>query len=157
MTLSNNVSYRLLHQLETLSEIIGTLSEQELRQRVIPDKWSAFENIAHLAAFQPAFIHRLERIGHEEIPVFERYVAEKDPMFPVYLEKSQQDLLADLAVNRSRINAILEEIELLRTGRHPKFGLMTVAQWTEFFLLHEAHHLFTIFKLVGEFKDRPRQ
>ena len=27
---------------------------------------------------------------------------------------------------------------------HPRFGLLTVVDWTEFFLLHEAHHLYTM-------------
>jgi hypothetical protein len=29
---------------------------------------------------------------------------------------------------------------------------MTILQWMNFFLLHEAHHLFTIFKLAAELK-----
>jgi len=42
----------------------------------------------------------------------------------------------------------LNDEELLLTGSHPKFGVMTIPGWTEFFLLHEAHHLFTIFRLA---------
>jgi hypothetical protein len=42
----------------------------------------------------------------------------------------------------------LNDGELLLTGTHPKFGVLTIPGWTEFFLLHEAHHLFTIFRLA---------
>ena len=35
-------------------------------------------------------------------------------------------------------------------GHHPKYGALTLVEWTEFFLLHEAHHLFTLFKLLNE-------
>ncbi|MGH7237346.1 MAG: DinB family protein, partial [Candidatus Saccharimonadales bacterium] len=38
--------------------------------------------------------------------------------------------------------------KLERMGIHPKYGKLTVLDWTEFFLLHEAHHLYTIFQLA---------
>jgi hypothetical protein len=41
------------------------------------------------------------------------------------------------------------EASLLRIGRHPVFGDLAIPAWIEFFLLHEAHHLFTIFKLLN--------
>ncbi len=44
----------------------------------------------------------------------------------------------------------LKDDELRRIGIHLAFGEMTVVMWVNFFLLHEAHHLFTIFKLVPE-------
>ena len=37
-----------------------------------------------------------------------------------------------------------------RTGVHKKYGKLTVLQWTEFFLLHEAHHIYTIFQLAND-------
>jgi DinB superfamily len=185
MPLSVSIRTRLRHQQETISELIANLSEDQLKQRINPDKWSAFEHIAHLAAYQPVFIGRLERIREsneaqgkqsgeggmhpnqseawEGPPAFGRYVAEKDPLFPVYLEKTVPELLADIAFNRDRIAAIFvgvddeglsDGIDLLRTGRHPKYGLLTTVQWTEFFLLHEAHHLFTIFMLVQDLRNR---
>ena len=41
----------------------------------------------------------------------------------------------------------LTPAELLKTGVHKKYGVLTITEWTEFFLLHEAHHIFTIFQL----------
>lgn len=46
----------------------------------------------------------------------------------------------------------IKEKDLGRTGTHPVFGTMTITQWLNFFLLHEANHLFTIFKLAAELK-----
>jgi Protein of unknown function (DUF1569) len=43
---------------------------------------------------------------------------------------------------------------LKKTGTHPAFGILTIEQWLNFFLLHEAHHLFTIFKLASEFQKK---
>ena len=35
-----------------------------------------------------------------------------------------------------------------RTGIHPKFGAMSLSLWLEFFLVHEAHHLYIVLQLV---------
>ena len=58
-------------------------------------------------------------------------------------------------LNRDRVTLTgvvtkMKENELRRVGVHPKFGRLTVLDWTEFFLLHEAHHLFTIFRLAHD-------
>jgi hypothetical protein len=42
--------------------------------------------------------------------------------------------------------------KLDRTGIHPKYGKLNIIDWTEFFLLHEAHHLFAIFQLTHTLK-----
>ena len=62
-----------------------------------------------------------------------------------------QDLIAIRRELISKILSLNEEM-LQRTGSHPLFGNMNIVQWINFFLLHEAHHLFTIFKLGAELK-----
>jgi hypothetical protein len=107
----------------------------------------------HLAAYQPVFLLRLERIQNEDSPAFARYTAEEDPQFAVDLQKPLTPLLDYLDSRRSALLLKLESMNekaLLRTGTHPRFGSMTVVRWTEFFLLHEAHHIYTIFMLVQQ-------
>ena len=36
--------------------------------------------------------------------------------------------------------------QLARTGVHPTLGEMALPLWIEFFLLHEAHHLYVVMK-----------
>jgi len=43
--------------------------------------------------------------------------------------------------------------ELNKTGTHPVFGTLNLQLWLNFFLLHEAHHLFAIFKQAGEIRN----
>ncbi|HXB94179.1 MAG TPA: DinB family protein [Puia sp.] len=151
MPLSASARTRLEFQHLTIRELIGDRSEQDLRQRTDPAKWSVFENIVHLASYQPLFLVRLERIQKEEAPAFVRYTAEEDPQFPIDLQKPLAPLLDYLDSRRLALRLELEsmnENQLLRTGIHPRFGSMTVTQWTEFFLLHEAHHIYTIFRLL---------
>ena len=63
---------------------------------------------------------------------------------------SKEELLSILEVNRSEIIDYIRELkdtDIVKTGTHQKFGKMNIVQWIEFFLLHEAHHIYTIFKL----------
>lgn len=149
---------RLQHQHHAIREIIGDLPDTLLRLEVNPGKWSAHANIAHLTAYQPVFIDRLERMSRECSPAFDRYVAGDDPLFPACLDRSTASLLDQLAADRARIITTLEaggEAFLAGTATHPRFGLLTVKDWTEFFLLHEAHHLYTLYSLVHSPESNP--
>ena len=170
MPLSSSIAARLQFQHLSIREITAGISPEALRHPVNPGKWSAFENVAHLAAYQPVFIDRLERLGREASPAFGRYVADNDPQFHSSLAKSPAELFAIIDSDRALLRSTLLHTSLLhspldhspldsggetfleRTGSHPLYGLLTVPQWTEFFLLHEAHHLFTIFRLVQELR-----
>jgi len=44
----------------------------------------------------------------------------------------------------------LSEPDLARIGVHAALGPLALSEWLEFFLVHEAHHLYQIFKLVRE-------
>jgi len=152
MPLSDSILARLQYQYKTIDELISGLTEEQLKQRINPGKWSAFENIVHLAAYQPTFIRRLNLMLNENEPLFERYVAENDPVFYEYLKKSLSELLSDIATKRIAIINLLknlDEQQLNREGKHPVYGLITIARWADFFLLHEAHHLWIIFQLTS--------
>lgn len=160
MALSASMLARLQHQHETITELNNGLDEMQLKHRVNPDKWSAFENTVHLATYQHAFIHRLSLILAGGTPSFERYVADKDPLFHDHLRLSLQQIQEDLIKNRQLIVKRLTELntrQLNLTGLHPRYGLMTITQWTEFFLLHEAHHLYTIFMLTQDLRGLQRK
>jgi hypothetical protein len=151
MPLSASIQSRLRYQHETIGELIGELSEQQLRQRPDPAKWSAFENIAHLACYQPVFLQRLRRMQDEDNPSFPRYVAESDPAFPGYVQQSLAELLGQIHADRQSLVTLLNGLDdaaLQRTGLHARYGQFPLSQWTEFFLLHESHHLYTIFMMV---------
>jgi hypothetical protein len=151
MSLSASVRSRLQHQHETVHELLQGFAEQQLKQRIQQDKWSVFEQVAHLVSYQPVCMQRLQRMQQEHNPAFDRYVADNDPAFLECCKESLNDLLRNLQTQRLTIlNHLmtLPAASLTRTGRHPKYGEMTIVDWTEFFLLHEAHHLFSIFMLI---------
>ena len=151
MPLSPSALTRLQYQHTTIHELIAGLTEEQLKHTVQPGKWSAFDNIAHLACYQPVFLLRLERIQSEHSPTFDRYVADKDPLFSDYRDLPLTELIRGIDTRRTTIFSKLQgmrEDDLKRIALHPKYGSLDVIKWTEFFLLHEAHHLYTIFMLV---------
>jgi DinB superfamily len=160
MPLSYSITTRLQYQHETMPELVKGFSGEQLKIVVNPGKWSVFENMAHLTAYQPVFLKRLQLIEQNENPLFERYVAENDPGFHTCLKYPLKELQDDLCTQRFLLHKHiiqLGETTLRRTGIHPKFGQLSVSQWTDFFLLHEAHHLFTIFMLVAELRKMLQQ
>ena len=151
MILSNVTLSRLKTQHEVIDVLISGLSEDELHSRPIPNKWSVHENIAHVTCYQPTFLSRIKGILNQDNLYFEGYIPEEDPDFPKFLSMSAKELLAHQKEKRTEIvNLIfnLSNEQMKRTGIHSKFGYMNILEWTEFFLLHEAHHIYTIFKLI---------
>ncbi len=146
---------RLQQQHKALALLVGGLSDTQLRQQIVVGKWSIFENIVHLATYQNTFFIRIGIILQEDNRSFPRYTAESDPLFHDNLTRGTSAILQDLESKREGITAMLNSLreeEVKRIGIHPVYGPMTILQWTEFFLLHEAYHLFTIFKLGAELR-----
>jgi len=155
VTLHRTTLDRLKNQHEVVEVLISGLSEEELRFHPIPEKWSVKENIAHLTCYQPRVISRINKILMENNPSFEAYIPDEDPEFSKFFSISIEELLSHLKEKRAEIINLISNLtdeQLNRTGSHSKFGKMNIIEWTEFFLLHEAHHLHTIFKLIRSIK-----
>lgn len=98
---------------------------------------------------------RIREILTGSSPSFGRYTAEADPLFHEGLGKTQQATMDDLYNTRGQIVQLISELDSKdfgKTGNHPLYGKMTIIDWTEFFLLHEAHHLFTMFRLAASLR-----
>ena len=146
-----SLTERLKNQHKTIASIIIKLNNRQLNQEVIKGKWTIHENIAHLAKYQPVFLDRIRKILTMEEPQFEAYRAEDDDGFEIYCAFTTYELLKKIAHDRELIFQLIQHTpadKLERTAIHPKFGRLNVLEWTEFFLLHEAHHLFAIFQLA---------
>lgn len=123
----------------------------DFSHRLTPDKWSALENLAHLAHYHEIFLKRVDRILKENRPVFSRYRAEEDPEWELWRQQPYPDLLDRLATLRAQLGSKLKSLsdeDFQRVGVHAKFGELKLSQWLEFFLAHEGHHLYLIFQQV---------
>lgn len=155
MQMSSSLSTRLQYQHKCLVDIIDGLSDEQIRRQIIAGKWSIFENIVHLQTYQHVFVLRVREMLEKENPSFDRYTADGDPEFLDNCHKTTREIMGDMITVRKQMAAEMISFpgtDLIRTGTHPVFGKMTVLQWLNFFLLHEAHHLLTMFKLAAEIR-----
>lgn len=146
-----SVDTRFRTQHLSLAEITGAVPQEVLQQEIRPGKWTAFENAAHLAVFHPVYMARFRRILDEDEPEFERYSWENDALFAQYKNIRIAALLDIYRKDREEMINFVDGLDaqaLRRKGSHPVYGKFDMAQWIELFILHEAHHLFTIFQLV---------
>jgi DinB superfamily len=153
MNIPVSISDRLKTQHLGLPTIIAGLGDEHILRNPLPGKWSIKDNIAHLARYQLVFINRINLILTSDRPVFEAYRAENDIEFEKWTKKNLDQLSEELNADRKTLTDLVTPLtgnELRRVGVHSKFGNLTILEWTEFFLLHEAHHLFTIFRLAHD-------
>ncbi|MER3498324.1 MAG: hypothetical protein C4308_06645 [Chitinophagaceae bacterium] len=156
MLLPTSITTRLEYQHKSLLEIIEGLSDEQIRRPVITGKWSIFENIVHLAVYQHLFINRIRKILSENNPAFEQYTPDIDPEFADNCTKTTREIMQDLITTRRELITGIHSLtasDLHKKGKHSAYGNLSLKEWLNFFLLHEAHHLFTIFKLTAELRN----
>src|SRR5215467_7601300 len=134
-----------------LEEALHGVTVEAILQPPPSGKWSANEHLAHLARYHEVFLDRVNRILKEDNPVFTRYRAEEDPQWERWRRLAYKEIVAELAAGREKLITRLKALsdsDYERIGVHSKFGAMPLALWLEFFLVHEAHHLYTVLQLV---------
>lgn len=134
-----------------LAAALNGVPADALHEKPVSGKWSAHEQLAHLARYHQIFLQRIERILAEQSPEFPRYRAEEDSEWKTWTSMTTQQVLVRLSSMRIKLMAqlhSLSEQDFTRTGVHPKFGEMSLSLWLEFFLVHEAHHLYVVLQLV---------
>ena len=152
MILPSSITTRLQYQHKSLIELIDGLSDSQIRMAVITGKWSIFEQIVHLETYQHVFISRIKTMLDSNGVQFPVYSAETDPLFHEHLGKSSHEIIHDLMTVRKELSSgmfTFSENDLARRAIHPVYGEMDMIGWLNFFLLHESHHLFAIFKLAA--------
>jgi hypothetical protein len=143
---------RLRRQLDVLPLLLaGVDAAAAAERRPAAGKWSAREQLAHLARYHEVTAERLERIRQESAPALPRYRAEDDPEWPRWAALPLAEVAAELAARRAVLVATVAALtpeELARCGTHPALGTLPIPLWLEFFLLHEAHHLMAVLQLL---------
>jgi uncharacterized damage-inducible protein DinB len=134
-----------------LAITLSGISAETLNAKPVPGKWSAHEQLAHLARYHQIFLQRIDRMLAEQAPEFPRYRAEDDPDWLAWKSLPTPQLLVRISSMRAKLMARLRALnaeDFERTGVHPRFGAMSLSLWLEFFLVHEAHHLYGVLQLV---------
>jgi hypothetical protein len=145
VSLSPTLREWLRSQLDAVVTVLGGASSEAVSRRPPGGKWSAHENLAHLARHHEVMLERLRVILNEDEPRLSRYRAEDDPEWERWRALPLDEVLALLRSQRAEIVRLvdrLEEDDLMRRGVHPVLGPLSIPEWLEFFLLHEGHHLY---------------
>lgn len=151
MSLTESTRLRLKTQLGCLASVLGEAGPEAIDRRPPSGKWSARENLAHLGRHHEVFLERVRRMLAEDRPRFERYRAEEDPAWPPWAARPTGEVLERLKALRADLVRTIEPLspaQLARTGIHSALGEMALPLWIEFFLLHEAHHLYVVMARV---------
>jgi|ERR1700730_6162685 len=144
---------RLKAQVASLEVLFGDANPTRIERRPASGKWSARENLAHIGRYHEIFLERLHRILTQQSPKFARYRAEEDPGWQEWASRPIEEVRTRLTALRlnlvDRIVA-LQPLDYTRVGIHSSFGEMMLTLWLEFFLVHEAHHLYVILQRLRE-------
>jgi uncharacterized damage-inducible protein DinB len=149
MSLSLSAASRLQTQLDCLAALLQDASADAITRRTRSGKWSVHENLAHLARQHAVFLERVRAIVSQDRPELKRYSAEDDPEWPVWAALPTSEVLVRLLALRTQLTLLvggLDDAALARTAVHSALGEMPLTLWLEFFLLHEAHHLYVVMK-----------
>ena len=152
-TLSDSIRGRVAHQLDALDFVLRDAEPAFVTARPPSGKWSAHEHIAHLARVHALLLERIDIILGEDRPTLTRYRAENDPEWPSWAQLPTTAAVARLRDSRAALVRKIDAMsggDLARVGLHPAFGPLTIPEWLEFFMLHEAHHLYQMLVRIAE-------
>jgi rubrerythrin len=147
----------LAHNAESLSALVGGLSEAVTSRKPAADVWSIHEHVAHFYDTQELLDTRIDlMVNHENpdlvaIPVYE--LATKSERHPT----STQEVLAAFRDKRAKCIARLEALplkDLWRTAQHPEFGRLTILRQTAYMANHEQTHFPDIEALCKQVDDK---
>jgi hypothetical protein len=145
------IAARLDAQFSSWTTVLGDLSSPAMESPPAGEKWCAREHLAHMTRMHGVCAARIRVILARDRPLLPPYRAEKDPTWREWRALPAPDLVGTAAGRRAALIetvGALSDAELARVGVHANLGPLSLSEWLEFFLVHEAHHLYTIFKLV---------
>jgi len=144
---------RLLSNLESLpnelEDLVAGMSDEDLRWRPIPNKWSIGEILVHLRDVErEVFQVRLRRTLEEDRPTFELFDQDKAAWDRHYSGQSASQALAEFRQLRAETIKMLSDAPLHdwgRVGIHPERGSATVEeQVTRQIRHHDVTHMIQI-------------
>ena len=132
-----------------LDDLIDGMSDDELRWRPIPNKWSIGEILAHLRDVErEVFQARLRRTLNEDNPVFELWDQERAASERDYLGQSGRAAVEEFRALRTETADTLARVpigEWQRVGVHPERGPATVEELvTRQIKNHDLTHMIQI-------------
>jgi hypothetical protein len=140
---------RLHQHSEDIRRITANLDDAALGRRLNAAQWSVTELVCHVWRVQQLFEDRLDRMLGSEMPAFESYGPDGDPVFEALVashgaSRAVEAFRADRDQLVRRLDA-LTDAQWRRQGRHPTFATFDIEFLIEYMVHHEAHHVYQMF------------
>ncbi len=138
---------------DEVTRSIEGISEEDLRARPLPGKWTACEIVHHLADSEMNGAIRLRKLLTEESPQIQGYDQE---VFAERLRYNERDIAPALEAFRaarattSQIIEAMTEDDWAREGTHTESGRYTSQDWLRIYAAHAHNHAAQIRRLREE-------
>jgi hypothetical protein len=138
---------------ETISTMLGGLSEEWLTGNEGPNTWSPSDVVAHLIHCEESdWIPRMDIIlsdGDKKFKPFDQSGHE------YFAKRSIRELLTQFGGMRERsieylVSKNLNDQQLRMKGIHPKFGEVTLSQLLSTWTVHDLNHIAQIARVMGK-------
>jgi hypothetical protein len=139
---------------DALTALLAGISDEWLYTREAPDAWSPYEVCGHLLHIeQTDWIDRTRVIlAHGDAHPFEP--VDRVAGFARFAGWSVTDLLSAFTdarqTNLDELDRVVTTQDLLRRGRHPEFGAVTLSQLLATWVVHDLNHLHQAVKTMAK-------
>ena len=141
------LSRRAQLQALDLNAILSSHLKSQIDVRPIPNKWSFNEHLLHLTRYAYHFTHRLAAMK-EGASQLDRYIENEDATWQEDCTLRTTTSLDNYGVARQVVLAQLNvQSNWSLKAAHPVMGTLSFLEWVEFFLQHEGHHIYTLFRM----------
>ncbi|MEQ8470296.1 MAG: DinB family protein [Marinoscillum sp.] len=139
---------------DTLNQMLRGLSDKWIYQNEGTGTWSPFDVVGHLIHGEKTdWIPRMMKILHDnnkEFVPFDRFA-----QYEISRGKSLNQLLDEFSLLRignirELENQNISEDDLMKTGRHPNFGEVSLAQLLSCWTVHDLNHISQISRVMAK-------
>lgn len=139
-----------------LEDTMRTMTPEQWEMPVQADgeQWTARQLVIHLSTAEPGLLVQMQRtvVGEQTIPDDFDLNRWNNSRVRKGADLTQADLQARLAENRAQVLAFVDtltEADMGKEGRHPLFGMMTIAAYLQLIGDHELLHTGEIRAALG--------
>ena len=127
-----------------LRDAVAGMTDEQLKARPVPGRWSTLEVVCHLADSDGVYAERMKRVIVEDEPTLRSMDPDGWLLRLTYHQRNVEEELRLIEVSRSQMGRILRSLspaDFQRQGRHSDDGPLSLENLLERVTNHIPHHL----------------
>lgn len=129
---------------QLLRDTVAGMSEEQLKARPVPGRWSPLEVLCHLADSDGVYAERMKRVVAEDEPTLRSM--NPDGWLPrlAYHHRDADEELRLIEITRRQMARILRSLapaDFQRAGHHSQDGRLTLEELLRRVTIHIPHHI----------------